>query len=411
MTDSPSLRHECTSHTACAPCPCSGDLLPSLTQLEALQGSPAAPAAQLAQLFAQLQPALGPALLADPGLLLELSCAKELAAFMAQVAGQDLRRLIDGAEEHGDGFVRSDTLAEFLQVGARLGHAYYSAACCCWLLAVCIGGPAQLSALLATGSPPFCCRLPPVRASQVRPFLWLETLPHTCPCLPFCPLQLAPAMDRMLACKGKPLEELLLATAPASDAAAAGPGQQPQGHSPLSARLRLCNEHVHSLRQLYASLANRSEVTRQVVQGLLERGCFRFDIRADQLGGCDAGRVACRLPPAAAGAAEAAVAGTAGAATGRWYSLPDLEELRSRVRLLMNSSSVAGAAAAALAGGDGTAASFSNELMAQFVLLVDHTANIVRLAGQLADEGHLVYKEVVLEVQPGEGQAVLHKCQ
>jgi hypothetical protein len=77
----------------------------------------------------------------------------------------------------------------------------------------------------------------------------------------------------------------------------------------------------------------------------------------------------------------------------------------------MNSSSVAGAAAAALAGGDGTAASFSNELMAQFVLLVDHTANIVRLAGQLADEGHLVYKEVVLEVQPGEGQAVLHKCQ
>lgn len=151
-----------TSHTACAPCPCSGDLLPALNQLEALQGSPAAPAPQLAQLFAQLQPALGPALLADPGLLLELSCAKELAAFMAQVAGQDLRRLIDGAEEHGDGFVRSDTLAEFLQVGVWLGTLTTPLPVALLLLAVCIGGPVHPAECPAgTGSCPSSCRLPP----------------------------------------------------------------------------------------------------------------------------------------------------------------------------------------------------------------------------------------------------------
>ena len=396
-----------------------------MEQLEALYGSPATPVTQVTQLFTQLQQSLGPALMTDMALLLELSCARDLVAFVREVAGQDLRRLIDGAEEHTDEFVRSGTLAEFLQV--------------------------------------------------------------------------APALQKLLPCEGGSLEDLLVVLADAMPGVANQEQQQQQGGvggsssssgSRWSGKLQLCNEHVHALKHLYSSLANRSEVTRQVVRGLMEEGVVRLRVRGQQLRGCDLHKVVCRggrgtaggvlgsrgqEPPAATTAKAAARAETGAAAAGtqvgqqeeeegdaqgegvrmdverrvvvseqgadsnigrvtstaagtaaapgngggegsssggsgsaRWYSWLELEELKSRVHLLMTSHAATAAFSSAAGGCASSSSSGSADdeltpaVMQQFVGIVDGVGRVVKLFGELTEAGHLHYEDKELQLPPGE---------
>ena len=179
----------------------------------------------------------------------------------------------------------------------------------------------------------------------------------------------------------------------------------------LSFKLRQCNEHVHALRQLYGSLADRSEVTRQVVRGLINCGKLRFDIQG--LSGCETRRLACRqaaeaaapaapaVPATAATAAPAVPAAAAAAAAAaatqnlagrvRWYSLEDLKDLRSRVQLLMGGGS----------SGGGPMQGLSRQQFQNFVRGVDLVDRVVDLAGRLVRSGHLAYRKLLMEVQPG----------
>ena len=92
---------------------------------------------------------------------------------------------------------------------------------------------------------------------------------------------------------------------------------QCEDHMNMATKIDQCNQHIHSLKQLYQSLANRGEVTRDVISSCLTRG--KVDVSLDKDG-------TCRIHMKYMKNEEEAV-----------YVLSDLHDLRSRAHLITTS--------------------------------------------------------------------------
>ena len=145
---------------------------------------------------------------------------------------------------------------------------------------------------------------------------------------------------------------------------------------------------MHGIQQLYASLANRAEMTREVVWQLSQHAQYRFVIAGS--GRCNTARICNR------GAAAEALGRDGGrllAPGGGWYSLQQLQEYRSRA-LLMRSRLVEGRGllgGGRGAGGDGRGAGggrLTVEVLDGFVEEVELVGRVVGLLDELAQNGN-----------------------
>ena len=93
---------------------------------------------------------------------------------------------------------------------------------------------------------------------------------------------------------------------------------QCEDHEDMATKIDQCNQHVHSLKQLYQSLANRGEVTRDVIASCLARG--KVDVSLDKDGTCKIHMKYMKKNE------EEAI-----------YILSDLHDLRSRAHLITTS--------------------------------------------------------------------------
>ncbi len=41
----------------------------------------------------------------------------------------------------------------------------------------------------------------------------------------------------------------------------------------------MCNETIHGLRRIYSNVANRGEVTKEVIESAVRHGVIKFDLR------------------------------------------------------------------------------------------------------------------------------------
>lgn len=115
--------------------------------------------------------------------------------------------------------------------------------------------------------------------------------------------------------------------------------------SRLTVQLRSCIEYLHGFKALYKRLANRAELTREVVASVMQRGTYHLETQPRTAGASDNGNSSvivayCSYPPAHVSTAQSSGA-TAATSTvpNRRLSIPDLAELRSRVMLLTSSNS------------------------------------------------------------------------
>ncbi|XP_001629791.2 uncharacterized protein LOC5509270 [Nematostella vectensis] len=87
----------------------------------------------------------------------------------------------------------------------------------------------------------------------------------------------------------------------------------------MAAKVKVCGQHVHSLRGLHESLENRGELTKQIIANAVRRGCFQIEMKRD--GPCE---VLLTYPRREGGDER-----------GEKYMV-DLHDLRSRALLIVN---------------------------------------------------------------------------
>lgn len=220
--------------------------------------------------------------------VVQLAGAKELVEFVAEVADEDMRKLIDAVEEHSDTFVHESAVADFIAMKRFIGQLLCS------------------------------------RDGDAQSFL-LNTLP--------------PLIDM----QNSPQES-------------------------LSSKLMSCNENVYSLRSLYSKVANRGEVTRDVIKNAVLRGCYRFSINEN--GEFETGNML-NMFQKGRGVTE--------------YSLNQLHDYRSRALLMVNSSRSPVSQAA-----EGHSYEV-RDYVSEFIEQVNVVTSIVELGVELGDLGHFDY--------------------
>jgi hypothetical protein len=159
----------------------------------------------------------------------------------------------------------------------------------------------------------------------------------------------------------------------------------------LIARLRDCNANVHGLKRLFSSVANRGELTKQIVLEVLEQGQMRFFIE----------------PPAQECQVEVAIGE-------RTLCNADLHDLRSRALLIVNSERLAQSKPVGLAGGgeqantdpaalldddhdDSPPETQLRHQLRAFIDLVELAQEIAALASELCLQGHLDFARYSLD--------------
>lgn len=86
----------------------------------------------------------------------------------------------------------------------------------------------------------------------------------------------------------------------------------------MAAKIKECSCNVHSLRGLYMNVANRGEMTKEIIDNALKKGCYLINTNPD--GSCDV-QLSYRRQDAAKETS---------------YSMAELHDLRSRALLIMN---------------------------------------------------------------------------
>jgi hypothetical protein len=180
--------------------------------------------------------------------------------------------------------------------------------------------------------------------------------------------------------------------------------------SRMAAQLQVCNENVHSFRALYSRLAaNRAELTREVVSRVLEQGLYQFEAQPDQ--GVSA---VCTY---AREGADSACSSSTSTCRLRTVALSELQELRSRVMLLVGSLDASSATRADrprdglpapppanteidTSGGAAAAAGTPalTELLSAFAQEVAATGEITATVSQLLELGCFSYKSWQVEL-------------
>lgn len=141
----------------------------------------------------------------------------------------------------------------------------------------------------------------------------------------------------------------------------------------MAAKIKECGCNVHSLRGLYLNVANRGEMTKEIISNAVGKGCFL--IKANSDGSCDV---------------HLSYRRQEGTSKETSYSMAELHDLRSRALLIVNTDrkkekkqlEVCDAAAASV-----------NMTMTTFIQQVEKITDILNMISLLRESGHPQYDE------------------
>ena len=140
----------------------------------------------------------------------------------------------------------------------------------------------------------------------------------------------------------------------------------------MAAKIKQCGCNVHSLRGLYMNVANRGEMTKEIISNALQKG--RYLIKANADGSCDVQLSYCRQE---------------GVAKETSYNMTELHDLRSRALLIVNTDKKQEKMKKF---GDCEATDVSVDLTA-FTRQVEMITEILNTVTLLRESGHPQYKE------------------
>jgi hypothetical protein len=154
-----------------------------------------------------------------------------------------------------------------------------------------------------------------------------------------------------------------------------------QQNAKLGNKVALCNSNNMALQNLYNSISNKGEVTREKIRSAVKRGTYTFE--RDNKG--DTCKVTLSYPT---------VKGTKKPA----YTLTDLHDLRGRA-LLISKPSTSVDIATNHAPGLKVEEEVSKPIMDEFVMQVDKAQEIINISTKLIQTGHFHYRKFKKEIK------------
>ncbi|XP_023932493.1 E3 ubiquitin-protein ligase rnf213-alpha-like [Lingula anatina] len=139
------------------------------------------------------------------------------------------------------------------------------------------------------------------------------------------------------------------------------------GPKDISGKLHSCMDHLHSLKALYANVANRGEMTKEIIRNVLQVGRFKFDLYGENF-------------------CQATVFYKKHKKTTQ-FGINELNDLRSRALLLVN------AEKPKLSKEDNVNAPMKQLDLERFISAVDSAYEISAVCTQLHISGHFRYRQ------------------
>ena len=142
----------------------------------------------------------------------------------------------------------------------------------------------------------------------------------------------------------------------------------------MAAKIKACSCSVHSLRNLYKNLANRGEMTKEIIANALSKGCYQVETNPE---------------PQAFGANwQFKLTYKDMDGSDRTHNMADLQDFRSRALLIVNSETKQQSLAAA-----GITRESSNVGLQEFIKQVDLLSEITRTGEELQCSGYPKFKQ------------------
>lgn len=142
----------------------------------------------------------------------------------------------------------------------------------------------------------------------------------------------------------------------------------------MAAKIKECSCNAHSLRGLYMNVANRGEMTKEIISNALQKGCFLIKTKPD--GSCDV---------------QLSYLRQEGTGKETSYSMAELHDLRSRALLIMNTDKKQEKMRQA---DDCDAAATSvNLTLSAFTKQVEMITDILSMVSLLRESGHPKFKK------------------
>ncbi|XP_033637667.1 uncharacterized protein LOC117298493 [Asterias rubens] len=138
----------------------------------------------------------------------------------------------------------------------------------------------------------------------------------------------------------------------------------------VSEKIRTCNAHFHALKNLYNNIAQRGEMTKKIIRNALEKGWYEFVLSKD-------GEL-CKV----------SMSYTRGDGTCATYEQDELNDLRSRALLMVNSRM---SHQPERRQGDNDDSHLSKNLQ-EFIQCIDEVIEIVALCSRLSNSGHYHFR-------------------
>ncbi|XP_022802163.1 uncharacterized protein LOC111339713 [Stylophora pistillata] len=143
--------------------------------------------------------------------------------------------------------------------------------------------------------------------------------------------------------------------------------------SEMAAKIKECGCNVHSLRGLYMNVANRGEMTKEIINNAVQKGCYSITTNSD--GSSDV---------------QLSYRRNESAAKETTYSMTELHDLRSRALLILNTDKKQ----EQVGNSDDSSASFEsvNQTLPTFIKQVEMITDIVNIVTLLRESGHPKYE-------------------
>ena len=142
----------------------------------------------------------------------------------------------------------------------------------------------------------------------------------------------------------------------------------------MAAKIKECGSNVHSLRGLYMNVANRGEMTKEIISNAVQRGCYLIKATSD--GSCDV---------------QLSYHRQVGASKETSYNMAELHDLRSRALLIVNTDKKQEKKDQSQ-DYDATAASL-NVTLSVFIQRVEYITDILNMITLLRESGHPKFNE------------------
>ena len=142
----------------------------------------------------------------------------------------------------------------------------------------------------------------------------------------------------------------------------------------MAAKIKECSCNVHSLRGLYMNVANRGEMTKEIISNALQKGCYLIKTNPD--GSCDV---------------QLSYRRQEGATKDTSYSMAELHDLRSRALLIVNTDKKQGKVRQP--DDSDSAATSVNLTLSAFTKQVEMITDILSMVSLLRESGHPDFKK------------------